>query len=330
MFAIFQNTARQEFSTTLRILSAFTRDAIHGSIYVEAESFLAVAKGLQGISGVARTPGGSFVIDVVDVQDRPLLLDMDLNGLQSSIKCYSWVRIKRGIHKGDLALVRDVDKHSLMCEIYVVPRLAYDGKRKRSQRPPQVLFDAERAEHAFKSKVEIRNQGRFFRGKLYHCGLLLAEYHMSKLTGEGVNATVEELQHFRSLPHWDGAQEFISPIRVGVKVRVVSGSFKGGWGTTMEIKETSVRLFWQGDEHDIREVLTRDIRKLFHLGDFVQVLYGPHRGAQGFIVHLEADLVVLYKQNAAIRGVLDELSNVTGLEVDPDGFTSFDCLLTLS
>ena len=75
-------------------------------------------------------PGGSFVINVVDVQDRPLLLDMDLNGLQSSIKCYSWVRIKRGIHKGDLALVRDVDKHSLMCKIYVIPRLAYNGKRK--------------------------------------------------------------------------------------------------------------------------------------------------------------------------------------------------------
>lgn len=315
MFAIFQNMLRQESSTTLRILSAFTRDAIHGSVYVEAESFLAVTKGLQRISGVARTPGGSFVIDMVDVQDRPLLLNMGLNGLQSSIKCYSWVRIKCGIHKGDLGLVRDIDKHSLMCEVYVVPRFAYDGKRKRSQRPPQALFDVERAERAFKSKVQIRNQGRFFRGKVYRFGLLHTDYHASKLTSEGVNATVEELQHFRSLPDWDCAQEFISPIRVGDKVQVVLGSFKGGWGTTMEIKETSVCLFWKGDEHDIREVLTRDIRKLFRLGDFVQVLYGPHRGVQGFIVSLEADLVVLYKQNAAIRGVLDSPSNLTGLEV---------------
>ena len=76
-----------------------------------------------------------------------------------------------------------------------------------------------------------------------------------------------------------------------------------------------MRLFWTGDEQDVREILTQDIRKSFHLGDFVQVLYGPHRGVQGFIVHLEADSVVLYKQNAAACGVLDEPSGLTGLEV---------------
>jgi len=312
VFAIFQNMLRQGSSSAPRVLSAFARDTIHGSIYVEAESFLAIAKSLQGIPSVACARGGSFVIDVVDLQDRPLFLNMNLNGLQSSIKPCSWVRIKCGIHKGDLALVSDVEEHSLMCEVYVVPRLAYNVKRKRGQRPPQALFDTERAESAFKSKVEIHNQARSFRGQLYYLGLLCTVYHMSKLTSEGVNATVEELQHFRLLSEWDRAQGSISPVRVGDKVQVVSGSFKGGWGTMAEIKETSVCLFWKGDGRDIREVLTRDIRKLFHLGDFVQVLIGPHRGVQGFIVHLEADLVVLYKPNTTIRRVLDEHLMVGG------------------
>jgi transcription elongation factor SPT5 len=308
-----QNRIRQESSSTLdlKILSAFTRDAIQGFIYVEAASFLAVVEGLQGIPGVARTPGGgSFLIDLVDVQDRPLLLNMDLNGLPSSIKFSSWVRIKGGIHKGDLALVCGVDNPSLVCEVYVVPRLAYDAKRKRGQRPPQALFDVERAQRAFKSKAEVRNQAFLFRGKFYLRGLLMAEYHISRLTSEGVNATEAELQPFRQLSEWDSAEEFISPIRVGDNVRVVSGAFKGGWGTTMEIKDVSVCLFWKGDAQDVREILTRDIRKFFRLGDFVQVLYGPNRGVQGFIVHLDAELVVLY-----IHKVSDEHLKSTGLEV---------------
>jgi transcription elongation factor SPT5 len=198
-----QKVLRQGSSST-KILSAFTRDAIQGSIYVEATSFLAAVEGLQSIPGVARTPGGgSFLIDLVDIQDRPLLLNMDLNGLQSSIKSSSWVRIKGGIHKGDLALVSSVHNPSLVCEVYVVPRLAYDAKRKRGQRPSQALFDVERAQRAFKSKAEVRNQAFLFRGKFYLSGLLTTEYHISRLTSEGVNATEAELQHFRYLSEWD-------------------------------------------------------------------------------------------------------------------------------
>ena len=316
MLAIFQKTLRADVSNSVWIRSAFTRDFLQGCVYVEAESLPAVVKVLRGIVGVARIPGsGSFGISLVDIQDRPLLLDMELNGLKYSIKPSSWVRIKVGLHKGDLALVRHVDNSSPICEVYVVPRLAYDGIRKRGRRPPLALFEVERAERVFKSKVEIRNQARLFRGKMYLKGLLLEHFHMYKLTSEGVNATEEELQRFRHLPEWDEAQKYISPIKLGDRVRVISGTFKGGWGITTEIKELSVSLIWEGNEQDVRDILTRDIRKVFHLGDFVQVLYGPNRGDQGFVVHLGAEQVVLYKHQPATHIPAEQYIVASGSEV---------------
>lgn len=131
----------------------------------------------------------------------------------------------------------------------------------------------------------------------------MEELHTSGLTSEGVNANEAELQHFRALHEWDAAQELISPMQVGYTVRIVSGTFKGGWGVITEIKEASVCLCWENNEEDIREILTRDIRKSFHLGDLVQVLYGPRRGDHGFVVHVNAEEVVLYKHHPTLRAV---------------------------
>lgn len=158
MFAIFQKVLRCGLPSSHGINSAFTRDSLQGSIYVEADNSLAVVKALQGIPGVAHSPGShTFGITLVDIGDRPLLLNMEMNGLHSSIKPLSWVRFKKGLYRGDLALVRDVDGSTQHCEVYVVPRLAYDGKRKRGNRPPPAYFDVARAERAFKSKAEIHN-----------------------------------------------------------------------------------------------------------------------------------------------------------------------------
>jgi ribosomal protein L24 len=125
-------------------------------------------------------------------------------------------------------------------------------------------------------------------------GLYLAEFHTLKLTTEGVNATNEELQHFQHLPEWEEVWNLIFPIKEGDRVRVVSGTFKGGWGTTSEVKTTSMCLFWEDSRQDIREVLMRDVRRFFCLGEYVEILYGPNRGNQGFIVHLAGSEAVVY------------------------------------
>jgi transcription elongation factor SPT5 len=204
VLAIFQKALTEVSSRPQShgILSCFTQDSLGGSIYVEAQSFPAVVKILQGISGVARSVrNGAPIIKAIDIEDRPLLLSMDQPMRRSS----PWVWIKAGLYKGDLALVRDMDTQSQLCEVYLVPRLAYGAKRKRGNRPPPAVFDAELAERAFNSKVEIHNQVCLFKGNIYLSGLYLAEFHISKLSTKGINPTHEELKHFQHLPDWEEA-----------------------------------------------------------------------------------------------------------------------------
>ena len=63
----------------------------------------------------------------------------------------SWVRIKRGLYKGDLAQVHRVDESESKFWVKIIPRLDLtisddfmeDGKKKRrrKQRPPAKFFD---------------------------------------------------------------------------------------------------------------------------------------------------------------------------------------------
>jgi ribosomal protein L24 len=277
------------------ILACFAVDSLAGSIYVEAKSFPAVVKILQGMSGVAHSSrNGPPIVKAINIQDMPLLLSME----HPVIRLSSWAWIKSGLYKGDLALVREFNALSQLYEVYVVPRLAYGSKRKCGNRPLAALFDTALAERTFNSKVEVHNQARLFRGKLYLSGLYLAEFHILKLTTEGVNATNEELQHFQHLPEWEEARNLIFPIKEGDRVHVVSGTFKGGWGMTLEVKTTSMCLFWEDSRQDIREVLMRDVHRFFRLGEYVKILYGPNRGDQGFIVHLAGSEAVVYMRHS--------------------------------
>jgi ribosomal protein L24 len=113
----------------------------------------------------------------------------------------------------------------------------------------------------------------------------------------------------------------------GDRVRMVSGTLKGGWGWIAEVKLTSVFLIWEDDSQDIHEVLIQDVCRLFRLGDFVQILYRPNRGDQGFIVHHDTDDIVVYKRYAT--GTSDD--QLGGYEVSEFLACNFDWMrLTLS
>ncbi|MES1920802.1 hypothetical protein MHBO_002438 [Bonamia ostreae] len=53
------------------------------------------------------------------------------NDKKTETKIYDWVRVKRGLHKGDLALVNDVLEEGLKAEIKLVPRINYSILRRK-------------------------------------------------------------------------------------------------------------------------------------------------------------------------------------------------------
>lgn len=82
------------------------------------------------------------------------------------------------------------------------------------------------------------------------------------------------------------ANIFISPIKIGVRIRVFHGTVRGCSGHITNIMGVSA-TFVEKDVVDLREVLLCDDRKDFNLGDCVEVIHGSERGTKGFIVHLD-------------------------------------------
>jgi transcription elongation factor SPT5 len=287
------------------ILSAFTRDSIHCWVYIEARLLSDVSTVLRGIPGVSRTRDSSYVIHIVELEDRAPILNMSSNGIQPSITEWSWVRVEEGLYKGDLGLVYSVDEAYSICNVLLVPRIALtnDKKRKRDPRPPQALFDPLAIQQTFGARsVEKRNQLLFFKNHFYADGLLHADIPFAQLSSTTILASSQELDFFRRSSYWARVKPFPCHSRVGDRVRVVAGTLQGISGFVVEVKDLTVR-FTPNEDHDVvHEVLLTDIRKQFEPGDFVEIIEGLDRGAQGFVIdsdNINASLII-YSRTVSI------------------------------
>ncbi|RDB29240.1 Transcription elongation factor SPT5 [Hypsizygus marmoreus] len=297
------------------VQAVFSRDGIHGSVYAEASTKYAVESVLRGIPDVARrSQQGTFLVEVVDILDRPLLLDVGRNSYQPTLLPNHWARVKRGRYKHDLCLIRSVNPRTFDCEIMLVPRLHLGKKRKRSLRPPQRLFDRDKIVRLYGEKsVMLRNSMIIFREREYSSGLYHTSLKAYDLTSEGVNATEEELKYFHvDKALWSSAEDFVTPVKIGDKIRVIRGELQGTVGRVVGFKEMMITITTDGPIGP-QDVTSRDIRKIFDLGDFVQVVYSPNRGASGFIVGLDQEMALIYSR---VVGILaDAQHDLPGSEI---------------
>lgn len=278
------------------IRSAFYRDSIACHVYVEADSVVAVSSVLDRIPGVASTKKGAYAIDLIDLHDRILLLDTGIFDGRLPVSEHSWVRVRGGLYKGDLALIHHIEKATLMCGVYLVPRLSLGRKRRRG-RPPKSLFNEELARNTCgAASVEKHNDIIIFRGDTYQYRFLRASIHIASLLTKGINVHEDELDFFRQeIKLWTKVDTFISPIKVGDRVRVVSGALIGRVGNIVSMTGVTVKLGHADEPRaGTKDVLIKDVQKDFTLGDFVQIIHGHDRGISGFVVQLNHPTAVLY------------------------------------
>lgn len=264
-------------------------------MYIEAKHATHLAPALLAIPGVARRRG-SLVVKLVELSDRPLLLNMSLQGSTPPFSAGSWVRIKDGLYKGDLGLVRDVDPCDReLFSVMLVPRLhmTKSKKRKRGDRPSKALFDRVGIESIFgEGSVKIRNQFQVFRKNFFCSGLVEKTFHPTRLSPETSHASPDELDPFRGCEYWTDAGHLLRPIRAGDRILVMTGSLQGCSGNVVEVNETTLRF--KGEGGVVHEVRRAEVRKHFVRGDFVEVVEGPDQGARGFIVDSNDTAVVIY------------------------------------
>lgn len=276
------------------VCTAFSRDSITGSVYVEAFKLDDVQRTVRDVHGVLSYRGNPS-IELIPLDDRVALLEMNA---PTTIRRNSWVRItRRGRYRNDLGLVHTVDESSLTAKVYLVPRIP-DRKRKRRCRPKPALFDATTVEATFGAGLVVKeNDGWLFKGNRFVNGLEVQNFELYELSDRSVNATHDELELFhRTCDTWVEDAIVLSggtvSLRVSDKIRVVTGPYLASTGVVVDIIGDIVKI--QSDSFpDPQQVRRWEVCKRFDRGDFVHVVHGLDRGVEGFIIDMDEGFVTL-------------------------------------
>lgn len=286
----------------LKILSIFQRDSFTGRIYIEAPKQSVIEKFCNGIPDI-------FITQkiLIPVQELPLLLKPSKSD-DVALEEGSYVRIKRGIYKGDLAVVDQISENNLEVMLKIVPRLDYGkfdeidpttGQRKprratfATRSPPQ-LFNPTMALRLDQANLYKRDDRHFtYKNEDYIDGYLFKSFKIQHVETKNIQPTVTELARFGSK---DGAVDLTNisqaikkaqaaavTFQAGDRVEILSGEQRGSKGivtkTTTEIATVKIPEFSKALEFPISL-----LRKIFSPGDHVTVVNGDHQGDAGLVL----------------------------------------------
>lgn len=296
----------------LGIRSAFCRDSIQGSIYVEAHKIEDVQSAWAAVLNIPSTRRLIPKVSLVPLSERVDLLNMKMAD-GADFKLWTWVRIRRaGKYKNDIGLVCGVKPATRIHTIKLVPRLNLDRKRKRearaSKRPPPSLFDpkhvrevcgAQAVQEVLDAKAgkvgsdleDLREVDKVwkFRGIIYKNGLIEVDFPYASLNPADNNLSETEFNLFAATEHPDviNALQDQIVLKIGDRIQVAIGTYRGASGHLVDIREDGTILLQpEGADHGV-ELLLSDAQKYFKLGDFVHVTRGAHIGKAGHITSIE-------------------------------------------
>lgn len=289
----------------LKILSIFQRDYYTGRIYIEAPKQSVIEKFCNGVPDI-------YISQklLIPVQELPLLLKPNKSD-DVTLEEGSYVRIKRGIYKGDLAMVDQISENNLEVMLKIVPRLDY-GKfdeidpttqQRKSRRPtfahraPPQLFNPTMALRLDQANLYKRDDRHFtYKNEDYIDGYLYKSFRIQHVETKNIQPTVEELARFGSK---EGAVDLTSvsqsikkaqaakvTFQPGDRIEVLNGEQRGSKGivtrTTKDIATIKLNGFTTPLEFPIST-----LRKIFEPGDHVTVINGEHQGDAGLVLMVE-------------------------------------------
>ncbi|KAF8176499.1 hypothetical protein BJ912DRAFT_930712 [Pholiota molesta] len=277
--------------------SAFAPSHLRGYIYLECKMNKHLTELLQKTAGIHRTRQG-LVYQLIPLNERPRLLCPPKDN--RSIIANQWVRIRKGLYKGDIGLVSDVQPCGRKAKPTDDVGNTADGKdmgnqkRKRdvlSVRNPPKLFIPE--EPIPNTRVRYNAQDRhYFVGRLkFSNGLLFKWFDFSALDVDVFEMpwSLSKLfaEALRDIEHIDlkerpRPQEWI--FFEGEKV-IVGPSKK--LGIILKAERRYVQVEYNNKAMDV--VSWYNLRKEINVGDFVKVLNGSRHGYEGWVIALEGD-----------------------------------------
>jgi len=318
----------------IQIKSVIAPETLKGYIYIEATAEGHVSKAIKGMRSLQY-----WAAKIIPIKEMPDVLNVLTKTV--SLQKGDWVRIKRGVYRGDIAQVSENDEGRNIVVVKIIPRIDYQStgklgeKQKRKSRPPARLFNYEEARAAFGQQVERRHGENVdvFQGNRFKDGYLLKPMNGRSLETQGVVPTIDELQKFQERPEVkrDDENPGATPVNIGTQlkmkrkttfskgdtVKVVEGDLKNLMGVVDTVTDDTVTI--KPKHEGLSELLqfpSSQLQKYFKMGDHIKVIGGSHEGETGLILKVEDNYVIFFsdltqKEIKVLAQDIQEASDVT-------------------
>lgn len=296
----------------LQIRSVIALDHLKNYIYIEADKEAHVKEACKGLRNIYAQKVMLVPIremtDVLSVESKAIDLSRD-----------TWVRMKIGTYKGDLAKVVDVDNVRQRVTVKLIPRIDLQAlanklegrevvKKKAFVPPPRFMnIDEARELHIRVERRRDAMTGDYFEnigGMLFKDGFLYKTVSMKSISAMNIKPTFDELEKFRKPgENGDGDIASLSTLFANRKkghfmkgdaVIVVKGDLKNlkGWVEKVEEENVHIRPEMKGLPKTLA-VNEKELCKYFEPGNHVKVVSGTQEGATGMVVKVEQHVLII-------------------------------------
>ncbi|XP_038994464.1 putative transcription elongation factor SPT5 homolog 1 isoform X2 [Hibiscus syriacus] len=296
----------------LQIRSVIALDHLKNYIYIEADKEAHVREAIKG----QRNIFGAKIM-LVPIREMTDVLSVESKGIDLSRD--TWVRMKIGTYKGDLAQVVDVDDIRQRVTVKLIPRIdlqalanKLEGRevpKKKAFVPPPRLMNVDEARELH-IRVEHRRDpltGDYFDyigAMMFKHGFLYKTVSMKSISAQNIKPTFDELEKFRSPSVKEGgemaglstlfANRKKGHFMKGDAVIVVKGDLKSlkGWVEKVEEENVHIRPEMKGLPKTLA-VNEKELCKYFEPGNHVKVVAGTKEGATGMVIKVEQHVLII-------------------------------------
>ncbi|XP_021805662.1 putative transcription elongation factor SPT5 homolog 1 [Prunus avium] len=296
----------------LQIRSAVALDHLKNFIYIEADKEAHVREACKGLRNIFAQK-----INLVPIREMTDVLSVESKAIDLSRD--TWVRMKIGTYKGDLAKVVDVDNVRQKVTVKLIPRIDLQAianklegrevvKKKAFVPPPRFMnIDEARELHI---RVERRRDpmtGDYFEninGMLFKDGFLYKAVSMKSISSQNIHPTFDELEKFRKPgENGDGDIAGLSTLfsnrkkghfMKGDTVIVIKGDLKNLKGWVEKVEEETVHI--RPEMKELPKTLAineKELCKYFEPGNHVKVVSGTQEGSTGMVVKVEQHVLII-------------------------------------
>ncbi|CAL5046685.1 unnamed protein product [Urochloa decumbens] len=297
----------------LQIKSVVALDHLKNYIYVEAEKEAHVKEACKGLRNIY----ASAKITLVPIKEMADVLSVESKSVDLSRD--SWVRMKLGIYKGDLAKVVDVDNVRQRVDVKLIPRIdlqalaskleGREAVKKKAFVPPPRFFNIDEARemHIRVERRRDKESGEYFEwvdNLKFKDGFLYKSVSTKSIHTNNIQPSFDELEKFRKPgDDMNGDMASLSTLFANRKkghfmkgdaIIVIKGDLKNLEGWVEKVEDETVHI--RPKITDLPKTLAfneKELCKYFKPGDHVKVISGVQEGATGMVVKVEGHVLII-------------------------------------